>query len=469
MLLLYRRIVGQTRSDRTTTMFFMVLGAYFAFAAFFIYVLIMGPSRYHRDGYIGALHRRMQRCPSLTGQFLCCLASCGNWRKGVQKYAALEERIMMKRHPTLQIFYLVLMAACYFFFFTHVYPMLPPWSAARIISASGSILAILIYAVACWKDPGVVTAAEERGKMSEAARTREDALNLKYAGDGVLFPLEQNKKDCATCHVPKPARSKHCKICGHCVRRFDHHCAWLNADIGEGNVFWFHAFLVWHVLLSMLYAALGTLVLLSWIDKERLWDATFVAKGGGGRVKATWRVVFMYTLGHHPAIIALTLFAAMVAVMLFVFWFTNLKLAWRNQTSNEAYKCDEYSIILASELRDANKKRREARAQRAADDNEPEAGPGQKKKAKGQRSSMPDESIAATASPASARDGADDLMTPAMMKEELRKAAAAYDLGSWARNIFDTFGWISPAEATVDAKAPKDGAKGGSTAKRKKA
>merc|ERR1719316_2147680 len=45
-----------------------------------------------------------------------------------------------------------------------------------------------------------------------------------------------NGKFCNDCAVAQPLRSKHCRVCKHCIRTHDHHCAWLAVCIGENNM-----------------------------------------------------------------------------------------------------------------------------------------------------------------------------------------------------------------------------------------
>jgi len=72
--------------------------------------------------------------------------------------------------------------------------------------------------------------------------TKDNCENYieRFKYDYVLyFP-----KKCEKCNVLRPARAKHCYICNRCVARFDHHCAWVNNDIGAENLWKFLLFLL---------------------------------------------------------------------------------------------------------------------------------------------------------------------------------------------------------------------------------
>ncbi|XP_069616647.1 palmitoyltransferase ZDHHC23 [Ranitomeya imitator] len=47
--------------------------------------------------------------------------------------------------------------------------------------------------------------------------------------------LLTEKNWCHICQVPRTPRSGHCRICGSCVQRLDHHCVWINNCIGSRN------------------------------------------------------------------------------------------------------------------------------------------------------------------------------------------------------------------------------------------
>ena len=57
---------------------------------------------------------------------------------------------------------------------------------------------------------------------------------------GVSVDVSEAVIQCADCHSEVHSDSKHCMRCHRCVRRFDHHCKWLNNDIGQANywAFW---------------------------------------------------------------------------------------------------------------------------------------------------------------------------------------------------------------------------------------
>ncbi|XP_034428345.1 palmitoyltransferase ZDHHC23 [Hippoglossus hippoglossus] len=51
-----------------------------------------------------------------------------------------------------------------------------------------------------------------------------------------MEPNESSQRNwCPVCRAVQPPRAGHCRICGVCVLRLDHHCVWINSCVGQAN------------------------------------------------------------------------------------------------------------------------------------------------------------------------------------------------------------------------------------------
>jgi palmitoyltransferase len=103
---------------------------------------------------------------------------------------------------------------------------------------------ISFYHLCAVADPGVITKNNWKRFMH-------------HPYDELLFT---SGRECPTCSIPRPARAKHCGLCGHCVGTFDHHCVWLNKCVGEHNYRYFLLFLLIH-LIFLSYGTYATSVM----------------------------------------------------------------------------------------------------------------------------------------------------------------------------------------------------------------
>ena len=63
--------------------------------------------------------------------------------------------------------------------------------------------------------------------------------------DYFLIDLKQNEKNyCHKCNKERPNRAHHCKVCGVCILKMDHHCPWIANCVGEKNEREFIYFLI---------------------------------------------------------------------------------------------------------------------------------------------------------------------------------------------------------------------------------
>ncbi|KAJ7061765.1 zf-DHHC-domain-containing protein [Mycena amicta] len=63
-------------------------------------------------------------------------------------------------------------------------------------------------------------------------------------------PLLPPNRWCSKCAIVKPYRAHHCRVCGTCILKFDHHCPWIGQCVGARN----HKFFVNFNLASALLA-----------------------------------------------------------------------------------------------------------------------------------------------------------------------------------------------------------------------
>ncbi|CAJ1359526.1 unnamed protein product [Effrenium voratum] len=108
--------------------------------------------------------------------------------------------------------------------------------------------------------PGGDSSASRKAQLERAAMTlheRERATgenlgrarieHLLSMGCGEYLTLVEKgdfKQVCVVCRARRKMRSHHCKECGRCVDRLDHHCPWIDNCVGLGNQRAFFCFIV---------------------------------------------------------------------------------------------------------------------------------------------------------------------------------------------------------------------------------
>ncbi|KAF2864385.1 Palmitoyltransferase akr1, ankyrin repeat-containing protein akr1 [Piedraia hortae CBS 480.64] len=84
-------------------------------------------------------------------------------------------------------------------------------------------LCTYFYALTMTANPGYIPKSSSRGQTKNAI----DELVQHGAFDESHF--------CTHCMIRKSLRSKHCRRCGRCVARHDHHCPWVDNCVGVNN------------------------------------------------------------------------------------------------------------------------------------------------------------------------------------------------------------------------------------------
>ncbi|KAM9713162.1 palmitoyltransferase ZDHHC23-B isoform 1-T5 [Menidia menidia] len=144
------------------------------------------------------------------------------------------------------------LAYMYYLFVTEVLPR-GEVGLPELAAVTAGVLLTLAALVLTKRDPGVVRPNKEAvhstvtyyGPMADrdpsfSRESQNVTMTVASRAKDGAGPVEQEggrerKNWCPTCRVARPPRAGHCRICGVCVLRLDHHCVWINSCVGQAN------------------------------------------------------------------------------------------------------------------------------------------------------------------------------------------------------------------------------------------
>ncbi|KAJ9468950.1 putative protein S-acyltransferase 17 [Diplonema papillatum] len=314
------------------------------------YALTMGQTRYHRDGFVGRAGRWLMDVPHYVVVAVVAAACCSRAR-GEAAAERAKVALFDERHPLMMWCYIAMTGGAVCLYYYSVFPAFlsnPEVAWWHVITAPlATLWALQAFILACYSDPGTLPkhALSDPAHPNAPSRPPQPAPAVNGSGRPLIqYPFDHAmytpNNPCSTCNVFKPARSKHCKLCDRCVRKFDHHCGWLDNDVGEDNYVHFLHFLLSHLVLCGYGAWTCARHVEYFVRKNRLFSASF-STSDGQRMKATYTTIFQFVLQTHTVLCGELLFMGCVTVMMTAFLGYHLYLCSFNMTTNETFKLSD--------------------------------------------------------------------------------------------------------------------------------
>lgn len=223
-------------------------------------------------------------------------------------------------------------------FFPHIAPL------HRVLSCAATVWPFYHLVRCMWSDPGIVTRDNVNAWL--AANPYDNVIHLPNT--------------CAVCQLPRPARAKHCSICGVCVARSDHHCdrlviaiflprssltapssgPWVNNCVGAFNIRHFVAFLLSTATLCLYCVVLAFFVLQYHYGNTLRAPRWAPPHTDPYRLPTPQKLLMCFA--DNVLVVCLGLFTAVIAFVLYAFAIYHLSLVCTNVTTYEEFKWDRY-------------------------------------------------------------------------------------------------------------------------------
>ncbi|KAF3840881.1 hypothetical protein F7725_006743 [Dissostichus mawsoni] len=126
----------------------------------------------------------------------------------------------------------------YYLFITEILPH-GNVSQLQVCTVTTGVILTLVSLIQTKRGPGFVTpclhVAHSHSQEAEKDSTHLNGCIQSAAATGTKKALTTKLSSCPVCKIMRPPRAGHCRTCGSCVQRLDHHCVWINSCVGQAN------------------------------------------------------------------------------------------------------------------------------------------------------------------------------------------------------------------------------------------
>jgi palmitoyltransferase ZDHHC13/17 len=174
---------------------------------------------------------------------LCRPRTCKVW-------LGLPEVDDMDESPKFPFYYVIAQICMHLAYYYIVFvPLFDPvsgvlWDYLGVHVLNTFLVGVTSYCL--WKchttDPGRLDASYPG--IDVWRRLYEQTLDAFASADEAVAAKAAAVQLCHTCHIARPARSKHDRFSRACILQFDHHCPFVGTTIGLYNYKWFFLFLI---------------------------------------------------------------------------------------------------------------------------------------------------------------------------------------------------------------------------------
>ncbi|XP_004546775.3 palmitoyltransferase ZDHHC23-B [Maylandia zebra] len=237
------------------------------------------------------------------------------------------------------------LAYMYYLFITEVFPR-GDFGLLQLALVSVGVVLTLLALFHTKRDPGILRPNEESVHSKVAycrnpslSGGRQDVTMTVANRAGVSEHAEEEMKEsnrknwCQACRMVRPPRAGHCRICGVCVLRLDHHCVWINSCVGQAN----HRSFLLTLVLFLLTSLYGiSLVLQSVCPRQNLLFALLYCPG----VYNQYSTALCFTCAWYSSIVTgglLHLLAIQLINVSYNVTEREARIALREKTARSAY------------------------------------------------------------------------------------------------------------------------------------